>query len=334
MIPPTSNRLSPTRIEYADQARQKARNRAAFTMVELLVVLGILTILTGLLLPAVQHSREAARRLKCQSNIRQLALAVLQHESAHRHFPAGGLGFRWVGDSSLGSGRFQPGGWIFSSLPYLEQDSLYLQCNRLSNMKSATALGAHIDLIRCPSRPLNDLLYLGEADLHNALTPRTGFKTHYAINGGDHEFVSTPGPIGDKRAIAQWESPHRRATGICFAGSWLRIADILDGLSNTYLIGEKYVSLDVAITHEDRDFGHDQAALIGDDHDIRRWCQELPRRDQSGRNTEVFGSRHETVWMSAQVDGSVRAITFAMDSSIHRRLGNRKDGNPTSETSF
>ena len=106
------------------QARIRAL-RGGFTLVELLVVIAIIGILIALLLPAVQAAREAARSLECRNHLRQLAMAALNHEQTHGHYPTGGWGYYWIGDPDRGFAEDQPGGWPFNLLPFLEQKDLY-----------------------------------------------------------------------------------------------------------------------------------------------------------------------------------------------------------------
>ena len=101
------------------------RRQAGFTLVELLVVIAIIGILIALLLPAVQAAREAARSLECRNHLRQLAVAALNHEQAHGHYPTGGWGFYWIGDPDRGFAEDQPGGWISA-------------CCRSSNRRTCT----------------------------------------------------------------------------------------------------------------------------------------------------------------------------------------------------
>jgi len=131
--------------------------RRGFTLVELLVVLSIIGLLIGLLLPAVQSAREAARRMQCQSHVKQLGLAALNFESVHRRFPSGGWGYQWQGFADVNSLAGQPGSWTFSLLPYLEQAALY----QLGSYQSSAAqrdqylrqrLGQSVPVYNCPSR--------------------------------------------------------------------------------------------------------------------------------------------------------------------------------------
>src|SRR5688572_20514370 len=96
------------------------RPAIGFTTVELLVVIAIIGILVALLLPAVLASREASRAQVCRNNLKQLALASLNHLATHGHFPSGGWGASWTGDPDRGYARRQPGGWTYNILAFIE----------------------------------------------------------------------------------------------------------------------------------------------------------------------------------------------------------------------
>jgi type II secretory pathway pseudopilin PulG len=151
------------RRESCDDLRFIVLNKcwSAFTLVELLVVIGIIGLLVSLLLPAVNSAREASRRTACANNLKQLGLASLLHLQALKIFPTGGWGERWVGNPDRGFGQDQWGGWAYNILPFLELSPLHDMGQMGSNASpsqvndpaaSATRVGRAVAVMNCPTR--------------------------------------------------------------------------------------------------------------------------------------------------------------------------------------
>src|SRR4051794_14908229 len=100
--------------------------RQGVTILELVTVIAIISLLVSLMLPAVQHAREASHRVACSNQLRQIGLSVQLHENANRHLPTNGWGFQWTGYSDAGFGENQPGGWIYCTLPYRDGNDTYM----------------------------------------------------------------------------------------------------------------------------------------------------------------------------------------------------------------
>lgn len=306
-----------------------------FTVVELLVATGIIMILIGLLLPAVQMAREAARRIQCTNHLHNIGIAALSHESAHGYLPSDGWGYRWVGDPDRGFGANQPGGWIFNLLPYVEQEEV----RRLGKGEPpaqkvntfASRFGYAFDLFYCPSRRSRGVFPYTETSfqLVNSRLPATAAKSDYAISAGSVEVDGGPGPRSYLDAAYRWP-PLDQMNGVSFVRSQVRASDVRDGMSRTILVGEKHVPIDAYLTGST--VGDDQGIYIGDDADIRRFTVVPPQPDAmvdnppGGRIVHAFGSAHPSSTQFVMCDGSVERISFEVDVHRFRLMGGRYDG--------
>jgi prepilin-type N-terminal cleavage/methylation domain-containing protein len=246
----------------------------AFTLVELLVVVAILSALAAMLMPAVQNAREAARRVECKNNIKQLAIACHAHHDVHGIFPTGGWGWYWVGDADRGFKTEQPGGWIYNTLPYFEQYAIYNLASdgkvdvasRSQRIGAAQIVQTPLSVINCPTRRTNTIYPMtanegGKEGYSNSITPNWAGRSDYAINAGhiydewpDQELGKGPKDYIDAKiwtAAGYWggqqsflfRSVHgsEQMTGISYERSMVEIRHVSDGTSHTYLLGEKYV---------------------------------------------------------------------------------------------
>jgi prepilin-type N-terminal cleavage/methylation domain-containing protein len=323
------------------------RNRG-FTLVELLVVIAIIGILISLLMPAVQSAREAGRRLSCINNLKQIGLAVLNHENATKRFPTGGWGWKWVGDPDRGNSQNQPGGWAYNILPFLEQNNLHNLCMGLKGPNKYDAAADMIDMplpeFICPSRrtAMRYPYHPGiSPQTFNATSTSTSSRTDYAVNRGDFFVDRIEGPTSYEDTYFKWPDT-TQITGISFIRSMIKATDITDGQSNTYLIGEKYINpLDYSTG---RDPGDDSSICQGDDYDNARFVGHAhfiiknnqsviedvpvpPVKDmRTYSDSFCFGSAHPSTWQVSLCDGSVHTVNYDIDSELHRRLGNRCDG--------
>ena len=314
------------------------RHQYGFTLVELLVVIAIIGILVTLLLPAVQATREAARRTQCVNNLKQLGLAMVNHENALGRFPSGGWGWLWVGEPERGTDLAQPGGWAFNILEFIEQQDLRTMGWNLPASQRNDAItrrvGTPLAVLSCPSRR-PALAYPDHFNINYRTASSTSLsspllaRSDYACNAGDQaqcEVSGGPDSLTQGDTTYSWHDMSGH-TGIAYERSKVKLTDISDGTSRTYMIGEKYLNPDNYTTGVA--WGDNENLYVGYDDDMYRSTNlgHGALADQAGLSSHCsFGSAHPGGFHMVFCDGSVHTISYIIDPEIHRRLGNREDG--------
>jgi prepilin-type N-terminal cleavage/methylation domain-containing protein len=229
-----------------------------FTLVELLVVIAIIGVLVALLLPAVQAAREAARRSQCQSNLKQLALGILNYESAKKSLPAGGITDGPCCDTQSGAG------WTILILPYIEQQSLYAKYDfdepnegivdtDKDGLINSVVREANPIIYDCPTdeeTDKNDRPATGPGD--NRMYNRGSYRGNAGLcteksgafwdspNQGNEQYAHERGPLPGVGSMYNnpW-LPNRTRLTIWSIMSPVKLSEISDGTTSTLLLAEK-----------------------------------------------------------------------------------------------
>lgn len=318
----------------------KNRTRPAFTLVELLVVIAIVGILMGLLLPAVQQARESARRIHCQNNLKQIALATALYHDARRHLPPARFARR-PGEPEVYQCALDQPSWFVHLLPYMEQTNLYRGFNIFESVEQAApeAMSTPLSFFICPTRRSLDTA-IGQETIIEQRAPCGCGGTSERVPGG---------ALGDYAANHGDVSPGARGepTDFYYAGNgtgaiisvrpmckggqavgWidkLTFASLNDGTTNTFLAGEAHVpweKIGVPPTDGPIYTGLEFSAIArvgGPGVPIVR------NRFQDSPLTFQFGSYHPAICNFAFADGSVQAISETIDTINLGRLCHRAD---------
>ena len=241
-------------------------NRQGFTLVELLVVIAIIGILIGMLLPAVQQVREAARRVACANNMRQLGLAMLNYESAHGHFPPG-FSSAATRDGTVSAGvhidsetwNAAPGwGWGAHLLPFVEGNNIFSQIDFADPIWAAEhrdIIQTQIPLFLCPTSSGSDQPFTVVDEGENPYSPDGSGsivlgRSHYVASHGQESAWGSEAGV-DRTGISFTDiysfstttvsingDVSRVADGPSYRNSKTKIAEVRDGTSNSIFLGE------------------------------------------------------------------------------------------------
>ena len=319
----------------------------AFTLVELLVVIAIIGILVSLLLPAVQQAREAARRIQCGNQLKQIALASHHYHDTFGVLPSGALATK----ANPSNQDWRATGFILM-LPFLEQGALYERYRRIDWNADYSAYDPLIEaepgVFLCPSDPFAGLRvkpFYGRGDYEENFNVLV---TSYCLNAGgkwnEGEFA-----VRDYFATS-FRNENLERQGPFLVNVSVGFRDIRDGLSNTLLLGEgaQVDTSDHKYVYESNRNGRLHAMWMeGDLHSMRAtyWSpsstilncveQHVPE-DEDGYGSIrdechfTFGGPHPGIVLMARCDGSISRIPETIDEQVWRNLGYRADGNPVS----
>ena len=351
---------------YQKGLRSRVRSRLGFTLIELLVVIAIIAILIGLLLPAVQKIREAARRMQCTNNLKQIGLAIHNYHDVYGHIPEGGkCGWgpnvdnktwgAWTGGGLWDDWGSDRGSWVLYTLPQLEQDNLYRRClptdgtvrDPVGTFRANPSNNVKLPYIRCPSDPHNPRAPTSSYVMSLGPQCATGpcgynpYQTYCQDYGNPAAGANYWGYGWSPDHGNEWnDAQNIRGIGNRL-GCYITLAMVTDGLSNTIFVGES-----LPAEHDHLYWNQDNYTWAHFNKGIAHCTTIIPINYHTSNVIAGCNSSNNTVsWQNWNIswgfkskhsgganflfgDGSVHFLSEAIDHKTYQLLGCRNDNLP------
>ena len=333
-----------------------SKSYRGFTLVELLVVIAIIGILIAMLLPAVQAAREAARRMQCLNNLKQIGLGVLNYEQTNSRFPRGSV----MDANTFGiSSSSHHGSFLVHLLPYIEQQGLFDCCNfskntsryshtggiTASNYRDGRIHSIWISAYQCPTSSSKE--YLGGNPLYHGTSASTAnlenATADYAACIGNQAFYDGCHPNGNMfgtgAAIHSDTEDGSQISGVFGHMNWAaRINEITDGMSQTIMIGEvrpecSWHFMDGWMHINANSWAATTAPINyptcpGEPGYASGTCENPGAEGgvAAWSSAQAFKSKHPGGANFVFCDGSTHFLTDMIDYELYQRMGDRRDG--------
>jgi len=305
----------------------RIRSRNAFTLVELLVVIAIIGILVALLLPAIQAAREAARRTQCSNNLKQIGLALQNYHDTHQKFPPANIVRNLTGTPLYGDGWT----WHARILPQLEQNTLYDQISHVMGTDSGTYTSTEqslagrdtvLTVFQCPTHPRGPIS-TGTGKFGYQISTYNGVCGTSTFNNDQLDEATDLG---------------YRGNGMFFMNSEVRMADVLDGTTTTFIVAEVQDDFrdGTTLPGSDRKYCFAKDSDNNPPTDITEYLVGMESNDPINANTrdangytnngEYAGSYHPGGAQFLLVDGSTRFVSDAINMATYQALATRDRG--------